>query len=52
MNKYDYDYQEALIKENEELRRENKELRAQLERFENEGGSPEKDKEEYTNDCF
>lgn len=46
MNKYDYDYQEAVMKENEELRKENKELREQLERFVNEGGSPEKSKED------
>lgn len=46
MNKYDYDYQEALMKENEELRKENRELREQLERFVNEGGSPEKSKED------
>lgn len=52
MNKYDYDYQEALVKENEELRRENRELREQLERFEYEGGSLDKDKEESTNDWF
>lgn len=52
MNKYDYNYQEALMKENEELRKENKELREQLERFVNEGGSPEKSKEEYNNDWF
>lgn len=31
MNKHDYDYQEALIKENEELRKENNELKKQLE---------------------
>lgn len=42
MNKYDTDYQEALIKENEELRKENKELKEQIERFENEGGKQSK----------
>ena len=31
MNKYDTDYQEALIKEIEALRKENKELKAQIE---------------------
>lgn len=39
MNKYDMDYQEALIKEIETLRKENKELKAQIEeliRFEEE----------------
>lgn len=45
MNKYDYDYQEALIKENAELRQEVRELREQLERFENEGGTSEEEEE-------
>lgn len=41
MNKYDVDYQEALIKEIEALRKENKELKDQIEelsRFEEESG--------------
>lgn len=41
MNKYDTDYQEALIKEIEVLRKENKELKAQIEelsRFSEESG--------------
>lgn len=41
MNKYDYEYQEALIRENEQLRKENEELKEQVERFENEGGKSE-----------
>lgn len=41
MNKYDYEYQEALIKENEELRKENNELKKQLSAFTNEGGGQE-----------
>lgn len=41
MNKYDMDYQEALIKEIEALRKENEELKSQIEeliRFSEEGG--------------
>lgn len=41
MNKYDMDYQEALIKEIEALRKENKELKARIEelsRFSEESG--------------
>ena len=41
MNKHDYEYQEALIKENEELRKENNELKKQLSAFTNEGKEQE-----------
>ena len=41
MNKHDYEYQEALIKENEELREENNELKKQSLHLLIEGGGQE-----------